>query len=113
MVPQDALLRAPKRQKRMGLTFIATLVVLRFTKKRVDASGTQSGDDNDPAGVVNVELLPSPSNSRCFACASWPLADMTSSTTGILLLVQMITSPDHALGPIVAGRIIAGLGVGF
>ncbi|KAG6285540.1 hypothetical protein E4U09_007249 [Claviceps aff. purpurea] len=26
--------------------------------KRVDASGTQSGDDNDPAGVVNVELLP-------------------------------------------------------
>ncbi|KAG6166842.1 hypothetical protein E4U11_007787 [Claviceps purpurea] len=34
------------------------LVVLRFTKKRVDASGTQSGDDNDPAGVVNVELLP-------------------------------------------------------
>ncbi|KAG5967134.1 hypothetical protein E4U56_000998 [Claviceps arundinis] len=28
-------------------------------------------------------------------------------------VVQMITSPDHALGPIVAGRIIAGLGVGF
>ncbi|KAG6164053.1 hypothetical protein E4U51_005265 [Claviceps purpurea] len=34
------------------------LVVLRFTKKRIDASGTQSGDDSDPAGVVNVELLP-------------------------------------------------------
>lgn len=28
-------------------------------------------------------------------------------------VIQMITSPDHALGPIVAGRIIAGLGVGF
>ncbi|KAG6233570.1 hypothetical protein E4U48_004042 [Claviceps purpurea] len=36
----------------------SALVVLRFTKKRVDASGTQSGDNNDPAGVVNVELLP-------------------------------------------------------
>ncbi|KZZ95467.1 monosaccharide transporter [Moelleriella libera RCEF 2490] len=29
------------------------------------------------------------------------------------VVVQMITSPDHALGPIVAGRVIAGLGVGF
>lgn len=29
------------------------------------------------------------------------------------VVIQMITSPDHALGPIVAGRIIAGLGVGF
>ncbi|KAG6175594.1 hypothetical protein E4U27_006054 [Claviceps purpurea] len=61
-----------RTQKRMGLTFVATLsdcrygflitdealVVLRFTKKRIDASGTQSGDDSDPAGVVNVELLP-------------------------------------------------------
>ncbi|KAG6026786.1 hypothetical protein E4U41_001170 [Claviceps citrina] len=28
-------------------------------------------------------------------------------------VVQMITSPEHALGPIVAGRVIAGLGVGF
>lgn len=27
--------------------------------------------------------------------------------------VQMITSPSHALGPIVAGRLVAGLGVGF
>ncbi|GAO18041.1 hypothetical protein UVI_02042880 [Ustilaginoidea virens] len=27
--------------------------------------------------------------------------------------VQMITSPEYALGPIVAGRVIAGLGVGF
>ncbi|OAR01415.1 hypothetical protein LLEC1_02626 [Akanthomyces lecanii] len=27
--------------------------------------------------------------------------------------IQMITSPSHALGPIVAGRLIAGLGVGF
>ncbi|KAG6006527.1 hypothetical protein E4U21_006981 [Claviceps maximensis] len=27
--------------------------------------------------------------------------------------IQMITSPDNALGPIVAGRVIAGLGVGF
>ncbi|KAG6105424.1 hypothetical protein E4U13_007878 [Claviceps humidiphila] len=34
------------------------LVVLRFTKKRLDASGTQSGDDNNPTGAVNVELLP-------------------------------------------------------
>lgn len=29
------------------------------------------------------------------------------------VVIQMITSPDHALGPIVAGRVIAGLGVGF
>ncbi|KAG9253710.1 general substrate transporter [Emericellopsis atlantica] len=29
------------------------------------------------------------------------------------VVVQMITSPDQALGPIVAGRLIAGLGVGF
>ncbi|KAH8170270.1 sugar transporter domain-containing protein [Sarocladium implicatum] len=29
------------------------------------------------------------------------------------VIVQMITSPDHALGPIVAGRLIAGIGVGF
>jgi sugar porter (SP) family MFS transporter len=29
------------------------------------------------------------------------------------VIVQMITSPDHALGPIVAGRMIAGIGVGF
>jgi sugar porter (SP) family MFS transporter len=28
-------------------------------------------------------------------------------------VIQMITSPEHALGPIVAGRLIAGLGVGF
>lgn len=28
-------------------------------------------------------------------------------------VIQMITSPSHALGPIVAGRVIAGLGVGF
>lgn len=28
-------------------------------------------------------------------------------------VVQMITSPNNALGPIVAGRLIAGLGVGF
>ncbi|KAJ3499384.1 hypothetical protein NLG97_g383 [Lecanicillium saksenae] len=27
--------------------------------------------------------------------------------------IQMVTSPSHALGPIVAGRLIAGLGVGF
>jgi sugar porter (SP) family MFS transporter len=36
--------------------------------------------------------------------------------TGIYMLgviIQMVTSPDHALGPIVAGRLIAGLGVGF
>ncbi|KAG6070642.1 hypothetical protein E4U16_006717 [Claviceps sp. LM84 group G4] len=35
-----------------------SLVVLRFTKKRVDASGTQSGDENVPAGAINAELLP-------------------------------------------------------
>jgi sugar porter (SP) family MFS transporter len=29
------------------------------------------------------------------------------------VVIQMITSPDHALGPIVAGRLIAGVGVGF
>ena len=29
------------------------------------------------------------------------------------VVVQMITSPEHALGPIVAGRLIAGIGVGF
>jgi MFS family permease len=29
------------------------------------------------------------------------------------VVVQMVTSPDAALGPIVAGRLIAGLGVGF
>lgn len=29
------------------------------------------------------------------------------------VVVQMITSPSAALGPIVAGRLIAGLGVGF
>ncbi|KAG5950446.1 hypothetical protein E4U53_005042 [Claviceps sorghi] len=29
------------------------------------------------------------------------------------VIIQMITSPEHALGPIVAGRVIAGLGVGF
>lgn len=29
------------------------------------------------------------------------------------VIVQMITSPDATLGPIVAGRLIAGLGVGF
>ncbi|KAI1626197.1 MFS transporter [Exophiala viscosa] len=29
------------------------------------------------------------------------------------VVVQMITGPGHALGPIVAGRLIAGLGVGF
>jgi hypothetical protein len=29
------------------------------------------------------------------------------------VVIQMITSPDHALGPIVAGRLIAGIGVGF
>ena len=29
------------------------------------------------------------------------------------VVIQMVTSPDHALGPIVAGRLIAGLGVGF
>jgi MFS family permease len=29
------------------------------------------------------------------------------------VVIQMITSPDAALGPIVAGRLIAGLGVGF
>ncbi|KAK5995368.1 Major facilitator-type transporter ecdD [Cladobotryum mycophilum] len=29
------------------------------------------------------------------------------------VVIQMITSPTHALGPIVAGRLIAGLGVGF
>lgn len=29
------------------------------------------------------------------------------------VVIQMITSPEHALGPIVAGRVIAGLGVGF
>ncbi|KAG6102054.1 hypothetical protein E4U31_003469 [Claviceps sp. LM219 group G6] len=34
------------------------LVVLCFTKKRLDACGTQSGDDNNPTGAVNVELLP-------------------------------------------------------
>jgi sugar porter (SP) family MFS transporter len=29
------------------------------------------------------------------------------------VIVQMITSPNNALGPIVAGRLVAGLGVGF
>jgi sugar porter (SP) family MFS transporter len=29
------------------------------------------------------------------------------------VIVQMITSPSNALGPIVAGRLVAGLGVGF
>ncbi|PNY29049.1 glucose transporter rco-3 [Tolypocladium capitatum] len=29
------------------------------------------------------------------------------------VVIQMVTSPDTALGPIVAGRLIAGLGVGF
>lgn len=29
------------------------------------------------------------------------------------VIIQMVTSPEHALGPIVAGRLIAGLGVGF
>ncbi|TFB07668.1 hypothetical protein CCMA1212_000241 [Trichoderma ghanense] len=29
------------------------------------------------------------------------------------VVIQMITAPSHALGPIVAGRLIAGLGVGF
>lgn len=29
------------------------------------------------------------------------------------VVIQMITGPGHALGPIVAGRLIAGLGVGF
>ena len=29
------------------------------------------------------------------------------------VVIQMITAPEHALGPIVAGRLIAGLGVGF
>ncbi len=29
------------------------------------------------------------------------------------VVIQMITSPSNALGPIVAGRLIAGLGVGF
>ena len=29
------------------------------------------------------------------------------------VVIQMITSPTHAMGPIVAGRVIAGLGVGF
>ncbi|KAK1966461.1 general substrate transporter [Colletotrichum sublineola] len=29
------------------------------------------------------------------------------------VVIQMITSPDTALGPIVAGRLIAGIGVGF
>ncbi|KAH7309790.1 putative high affinity glucose transporter [Stachybotrys elegans] len=29
------------------------------------------------------------------------------------VVVQMVTSPDNALGPIVAGRLVAGLGVGF
>lgn len=28
-------------------------------------------------------------------------------------VIQMVTSPDHAMGPIVAGRLIAGFGVGF
>lgn len=28
-------------------------------------------------------------------------------------VIQMVTSPEHALGPIVAGRLIAGFGVGF
>lgn len=29
------------------------------------------------------------------------------------VIVQMVTSPSNALGPIVAGRLVAGLGVGF
>jgi sugar porter (SP) family MFS transporter len=29
------------------------------------------------------------------------------------VIIQMVTSADHALGPIVAGRLVAGLGVGF
>lgn len=29
------------------------------------------------------------------------------------VVIQMVTSPEHALGPIVAGRMIAGIGVGF
>ncbi|RFU71908.1 monosaccharide transporter, partial [Trichoderma arundinaceum] len=29
------------------------------------------------------------------------------------VVIQMVTAPGHALGPIVAGRLIAGLGVGF
>ncbi|KHO01562.1 Sugar/inositol transporter [Metarhizium album ARSEF 1941] len=29
------------------------------------------------------------------------------------VVIQMITSPENALGPIVAGRVVAGLGVGF
>ncbi|KAH6606120.1 hypothetical protein Trco_005273 [Trichoderma cornu-damae] len=29
------------------------------------------------------------------------------------VIIQIITAPDHALGPIVAGRLVAGLGVGF
>lgn len=29
------------------------------------------------------------------------------------IIIQMITNPDAALGPIVAGRLVAGLGVGF
>jgi MFS family permease len=29
------------------------------------------------------------------------------------VVIQMITAPGHALGPIVAGRLIAGIGVGF
>jgi len=32
---------------------------------------------------------------------------------GIGVVIQMITGPGHGLGPIVAGRLIAGLGVGF
>lgn len=28
-------------------------------------------------------------------------------------VIQMVTSPEHAMGPIVAGRLIAGFGVGF
>jgi sugar porter (SP) family MFS transporter len=50
------------------------------------------------------------------------LADMMGRKWTVILgcliymigvVVQMITSPEHALGPIVAGRLIAGLGVGF
>lgn len=56
------------------------------------------------------------------AIAAGDLADMIGRKWTVILgcviymlgvVVQMITSPSHALGPIVAGRLIAGIGVGF
>lgn len=82
------------------------------------------GDGAEELSESNLSLITSILSCGTFlgALIAGDLADMIGRKWTVILgcaiymlgvVIQMITSPSNALGPIVGGRMVAGIGVGF